>query len=48
MSAIEVMLTDGSDPDRQTPAGRRFDEIIAAERRGDLGVFYRLSPQREK
>jgi hypothetical protein len=47
MSAIEVMLADNSDPDRTTPAGRRFDEIIAAERRGDLGTFHRISPQRE-
>jgi hypothetical protein len=45
LSAIELMMLDNSDPSgRRGAAGRRFDEIVAAQNRGDYGTFHRISP----
>jgi hypothetical protein len=48
LDAYATMLA--GDPDssgRQGAAGRRFDEIVAAQKRGDIGVFQRISPPQE-
>jgi hypothetical protein len=48
LDAYAVMLA--SDPDsngRQGAAGRAFDEVFDAQKRGDIGVFHRISPQQE-
>jgi hypothetical protein len=49
LDAYATMLA--GDPDcsgRQSAAGRRFDEIVAAQNRGDIGVFHRISPPQEE
>ena len=45
LDAYAVMLA--GDPDstgRQGSAGRAFDEVFAAQKGGDIGVFTRISP----
>jgi len=46
MSAYEVMCV-GDHGARLTAAGDRFDQMLSAERRGELGHGYRLQPQKE-
>ena len=46
MSAFEVMCV-GHHASRLDDAGHKFDEMLSAERRGELGSGYRLQPRRE-
>lgn len=49
LTALELMMLDNPDPSgRRGAAGRRFEEIVAAQNRGDIGVFHRLSPSPPK
>lgn len=47
LTPLEVMMATDANPDRRTPAGVAFDEIIASERRGHVGYGYRLTPTKE-
>jgi hypothetical protein len=42
LTALELMMAVDSSPNATTPAGRRFDEIVAADRAGHIGVGYRF------
>ena len=45
LDAYATMLANDADSSgRQGAAGRAFDEVFAAQQRGDIGVFTRLSP----
>jgi hypothetical protein len=49
LTALELMMLDDSDPSgRRSAAGRRFDELINAQNRGDAGTFHRISPQQQE
>jgi hypothetical protein len=48
LSAFEVMGLDSGDPDDQlSRAGRQFDEMMTANRRGLVGFAHRYNPPRE-
>ena len=47
MSAWETMAA-GDHGARLDDAGDRFDQMLAAERRGELGSGYRLTPTKEQ
>lgn len=47
LSAYEVAALDSGDvDDRLASAGRTFDELMAANRRGVAGVMHRFTPQK--
>jgi hypothetical protein len=45
MSAYEAMASVDHDT-RLDAAGRRYDELIDAERRGNVGVYHPINPQK--
>jgi cell division protein FtsL len=42
-----MTIDDPNANTRLTAAGERFDELLAAERRGDYGTFHRITPPKE-
>jgi hypothetical protein len=44
LTALELMMALDSSPNATTPAGRRFDEIVAADRAGHIGSGYKFGP----
>jgi hypothetical protein len=39
-----VAMSMGDPNNRLEAAGRRFDELLGAERRGEMGTMYRFNP----